>query len=296
MKKFLKIIESIGLCILFPFLYPRNRFTGNHYDNPRIRRFCSICNATSKKLLKIRIIREIDKSPDLKLRRIGKMFDEGHLVTVYKDEDPKFNYITISNTFLPSVTMKINSEDLLKYGSIWEAGFEGNDPRENSTELIVIVTNNSIVPDSGMSFKAWTIEPWLYNISKIFKFWNDWVLAFFHCIPKFHELGALDNGWRKKFGLKMCFEIEYNLIKYGGLLAPYRFRVDQIKEKYGKLEFYAHNIPEGMDFYGIIEKYRTLSEKTCNVCGKPATKRTIGYILPFCDNCFPKNRSYTEIK
>lgn len=33
MEKFLHTLESCYLCIRFPFLYPRNRFTGKHYNN-----------------------------------------------------------------------------------------------------------------------------------------------------------------------------------------------------------------------------------------------------------------------
>ena len=39
MSKLKKTIESTILCIRFPFLYPRNRFTGNHYNNWRIIEF-----------------------------------------------------------------------------------------------------------------------------------------------------------------------------------------------------------------------------------------------------------------
>ena len=34
-------IQSSILCIRFPFLYPRNRFTGLHYNNWRIKKYCS---------------------------------------------------------------------------------------------------------------------------------------------------------------------------------------------------------------------------------------------------------------
>ena len=36
-----KAIQSSILCIRFPFLYPRNRFTGLHYNNWRIKKYCS---------------------------------------------------------------------------------------------------------------------------------------------------------------------------------------------------------------------------------------------------------------
>ena len=43
-----KILNSIILCIRFPFLYPRNRFTGKHYNNWKIQK--QITDITSKYL------------------------------------------------------------------------------------------------------------------------------------------------------------------------------------------------------------------------------------------------------
>ena len=39
MKKILKFFNDLILCIRFPFLYPRNRFTGTHYNNWKIIEF-----------------------------------------------------------------------------------------------------------------------------------------------------------------------------------------------------------------------------------------------------------------
>ena len=36
-KRIVKIPYNIYLCLRFPFLYPRNRFTGRHYNNWWIR-------------------------------------------------------------------------------------------------------------------------------------------------------------------------------------------------------------------------------------------------------------------
>ena len=36
MNKFFKIIKSTYMCIKYPFLYPRNRWTGRHYNNWKI--------------------------------------------------------------------------------------------------------------------------------------------------------------------------------------------------------------------------------------------------------------------
>ena len=40
-KLIYKSIKNSILCIRFPFLYPRNRFTGLHYNNWRVRDCCS---------------------------------------------------------------------------------------------------------------------------------------------------------------------------------------------------------------------------------------------------------------
>lgn len=36
MKKYKTLYYNIKLCVKYPFLYPRNRFSGNHYDNHKL--------------------------------------------------------------------------------------------------------------------------------------------------------------------------------------------------------------------------------------------------------------------
>jgi hypothetical protein len=40
--------------------------------------------------------------------------------------------------------------------------------------------------------------------------------------------------------------------------------------------------------YQLLLQYEDISYHTCIDCGKPATKLSGGYILPFCDDCFAK--------
>lgn len=35
------------------------------------------------------------------------------------------------------------------------------------------------------------------------------------------------------------------------------------------------------------EENRALCERTCIVCGEPATRMTRGWICPYCDECCP---------
>lgn len=93
-------------------------------------------------------------------------------------------------------------------------------------------------------------------------------------------LDTMPKGWREAFGEQMCEEIREALIKENYL---YEYRVVQIKEKYGQLRWYDNGAPS--EVYDIIDKYTKISECTCICCGRPATKISIGWISPYCNNC-----------
>ena len=50
------------------------------------------------------------------------------------------------------------------------------------------------------------------------------------------------------------------------------------------------------EVYEIIKKYENLSRNTCISCGEPATKISDGWISPFCDKHFPKEREIYQEK
>lgn len=105
------------------------------------------------------------------------------------------------------------------------------------------------------------------------------------------ELDAMPTGWKKAFGEEMCEEIKEEL-EDKGILDEYR--ISQIKEKYGMLCWYDFGCTEKM-LHEIIPKYEKLSKRTCICCGKPATKITLGWISPYCDDCCPMNEYATSI-
>lgn len=94
-------------------------------------------------------------------------------------------------------------------------------------------------------------------------------------------LDDIPNGWRKAFGIQLAEDIKQELkqkhIK--------NYAVYQVKEKYGELRWY--------DNYSLncLEKYKKLSKHTCVVCGRPATKISMGWICPWCDKCSNKINS-----
>ena len=97
------------------------------------------------------------------------------------------------------------------------------------------------------------------------------------------ELDTMPEGWRAAFGEQLCEELREELIKANYLD---KYRITQIKDKYGGLRWYDNgNTKKG---YEIIHKYEELSYKICIDCGRPATKMSVGWINPYCDECAEK--------
>jgi hypothetical protein len=81
-----------------------------------------------------------------------------------------------------------------------------------------------------------------------------------------------DDGW---------FEVVDSCLKDIASLRVPGVKIDQIKEKYGTLRVYTnHTTTEMCD---IIAKYEDISEKTCEVCGKPGTLSTKGWRRVSCE-------------
>lgn len=94
----------------------------------------------------------------------------------------------------------------------------------------------------------------------------------------FTYLDNMPEGWEKAFGRQMCAEIKEAL---GNDIKNYM--IIQVKEKYGQLRWYTNWTTDRLE--EIIDKYTKLSEKTCVRCGQPATKISLGWICPWCDEC-----------
>lgn len=109
---------------------------------------------------------------------------------------------------------------------------------------------------------------------------------------EYTELDAMPDGWRTAFGEQMCEEIREELIRANYLD---KYRISQIKEKYGSLRWYDFGAT-GKILKEIIPKYQCLSEHTCIKCGKPATKISLGWISPWCDDCADEIKHYEQFE
>ena len=104
----------------------------------------------------------------------------------------------------------------------------------------------------------------------------------------------IPEGWRLAFGDQMIEELDQLLKKYS---LEDKYRIVQIKEKFGGLRWYDDGFSkEGYEEYrDWLCKYEDLSVKTCISCGKLAVGFTRSYILPLCRDCM-KDMPYDPIE
>ena len=108
---------------------------------------------------------------------------------------------------------------------------------------------------------------------------------------EYTELDSMPDGWRIAFGEQMCEELEQELEKIG---KQDKWRIMQLKEKYGFLHLYANWYTENIN--KIISKYEDISKKICINCGEPATQISMGWISPYCDKCTYDEERYMPIE
>ena len=291
MKRIKKIINNIILCIRFPFLYTRNRFSGLHYNNYTILKLIDkikeknqfACNITVNKTVndfndpdaekftistipfKDKFIRLSHKNNDIILHYGKKVF------YVFRYENiKKVEFIVIHKPIITLFqTPKINSRYVLNIQTI-----DGNAKKIPLKEQFIVI-----------KFSKFYIFA-----EKLLKWFHDNFLQVIFCVPTSTELDSMPKGWRKAFGIQMCKEIKKELKQHHYL---YKYRIMQIKEKFGTLRWYDNGSPNGC-VYEIIDKYEDISYHTCINCGSPATKISKGWISPYCDNCIG-DRKYTNI-
>lgn len=105
-----------------------------------------------------------------------------------------------------------------------------------------------------------------------------------------------DIGWLDEFD-KMCGEIVAALEEVG--YDPKRnFKFLQVKEKFGELRVYWTLVANDEDdpepqynptydkIHDIVRTHCEATGKLCCRCGAPATKKTKGWVLPYCEPCF----------
>ena len=212
------VIKSSYLCIRFPFLYPRNRFSDKHYNNYKLS----------------------EKYTDIFKK--WNNWSKEH-VNDYIDKFGKDSVI-LDNTI-------VKSDYIMKLAS-----------------------------------KKDRFLYWFYKNLETF-------YGVFHCIPTYTELDAMDNGWRKRFGIQFCKELKDSINKNPNKNYKKNFRILQIKEKWGEFQCYVSSYSPEVE--RVINKYGYLSQYVCVHCGEDAVKKTMGWICPYCEKCLPKEQYWLWI-
>lgn len=279
-RRIIKPIESTYLCIKYPFLYPRNRFTGRHYDNWKIhdyhaKNYTKCVKSVHVCLYNLKDYKKDSISLSLALDGYYYQIIDGVIKIFYKRR-------LIEDISIYDITEV--------YSSIVKIGFYSSG---KNTDFHIVFDDDTTLGGRHLLFINHVVDRWLYTKIKFFDFINDYILQVLHCIPTYTELDAMKSdcyGWYKRFGKQLLIDMKKQLKKDKML---YSFRITQIKEKWGSFRLYCNCASKEM--YDLIEKYSSMSEGICIDCGKDADIITDGYVCPYCLDCYNKNHSYMRI-
>lgn len=240
MKFFTKlknIIKSSYLCIRFPFFYPRNRFTGYHYNNWDLiklqrkyrEQYASIMSVHLCNKKYIDVMKNENTTFTKSINTDGYNFvvrltSNGIIVETYNDT--KHTSITCipKEKFMKSVMA--DESDVLHNGKIIDVYFEVSkrtkkyplytkEQEDKYSYTICVVVDYPATDDKpSIEYKTFTdiIKDNLAKYISSFYKYVERFIGFFHIIPTYTELNGMPKGWRKAFGIKMFSEIKHSLL------------------------------------------------------------------------------------
>ena len=277
-KKIGRVIYSTLLCIKYPFLYPRNRWTDKHYNCWKIIEYHRENYRKAYRLISLQITdKEVNSEEQTEYYKFLDTKKETYLRTDYSGDELVI-YLGKNKGTIEKIIKKIKLGSKI-YDSSWVSGKNVLVLKVNSVEELKEDYNG------GFNCLRLTINQILAFKIKILDWIEKYPLQIIHFPTYYTELDSMDKGWKDAFGMNFCKDLRKALIKTGGYKLLFRFRILQIKEKYGRLEVYC--IGYNDEINKVISKYSKLSEKTCIRCGKPATWISKGWISPYCDDCVP---------
>ena len=277
-KKIGRVIYSTLLCIKYPFLYPRNRWTDKHYNCWKIIEYHRENYRKAYHLISLQITdKRVNSEEQTEYYKFLDTKKETYLRTDYSGDELVI-YLGRNKGTIEKIIKKIKLGSKI-YDSSWVSGKNVLVLKVNSVEELKEIYKGDF------NCIRLTINQILAFKIKILDWIEKYPLQIIHFPTYYTELDSMDKGWREAFGMNFCKDLKKALIRTGGYKLLFRFRILQIKEKYGRLEVYC--IGYNDEINKVISKYSKLSEKTCIRCGKPATWISKGWISPYCDDCVP---------
>lgn len=283
LQKIKKIINASILCLKYPFLYPRNRWDNKHH-----------ARILSKQRYKLyeKSIEEIYLTA--KLSKGNEQLCESASLS-------GFNFLLDKENQKIIISSKYESKEIDLYYLLWNSkskfkilGMEIDQRRHPHVCIIVKTSDETDKTNYGFCYndQKFIINTFKYKLYKLTCWIDEKILDKIFFLPDCTELDAMEPGWRKAFGLDICKEIKSELKKHKGALKKYR--IMQIKEKFGKLCWYDNGSPEKI-WKEIIPKYEKLSRQICIHCGNPAEYISKGWISPYCSNCIENKEDCVKI-
>ena len=267
MMKWKSVFKNTWLCLKYPFLYPRNRFSGKHYTNWKLIEKIKSHASKATFFCSIKVSKDEPEGP-LRFYR----YLDGENETIYIRVNHPGTTLTFVKGKLGSKSEKVVYEFDLGV-EIVSAGWEDKNLR---------VTINKDAPEDHKKtwFVSFVINSKENMIVNFLSWIHDYPLQILHCLPSHTELDAMEKGWRKRFGEDFCRDLKKAIVSTCGYKALWSPWIMQIKEKWGALEVYLVGYNE--EIYEVVSKYHNLSKKVCIVCGKDAEWISRGWISPYC--------------
>ncbi len=291
--RFFHTLDSIYMCLRFPFLYPRNRWTGRHYNNWKLSNYCKKIREKNRAFLNIVVPEDQSSIPQFAIPALPSPVS---LPEDIRDEEFKsYDWCVRLNGGAENQYYLSSTDGNAAYRPVWHLGslkvyhatfgwitlpyFEAKDTSDGN-----IFKRDCIFYHEDEHEYAWHYtyvhNRWKERWCKIVDWFNYNFLGFIFGIPTHSEIDAMDEGWMRAFGMDLLKELKTQLKKDKYL---YKYRITQIKEKYGMLCIYDGGATK--EVHDLLSKYESLSEHTCIYCGRPAKYITTGYVLPYCENC-----------
>lgn len=297
-------INNLMLCIRFPFLYPKNAFDNNHFQWYWLLTQISKLEIASFVPVNIRVVTPGDSAynkidPNIKYINYAnqkyKLTYRGRFLldisTINKDGSFT-NYTTIDIRDYINGRVPEDKELYAGFEASFLTNYYFNDLKTYNLNIIFPegVNVNYTAPNKcELIFCRWK-----YLLALLLQWFHNTVLQWIMFIPGYTHLDSLPKGWRKIIGIQLCKELKAQIINEFGWKHLFKYKVLQVKEKYGSLRWYDSNTSSAI--LDIIDKYEDLSYNTCCNCGKPATKLSKGWICPYCDDCVQLNKQYIDLK
>ena len=289
-------IKNTLTCIKYPFLYPRNVYDDKYHANILGKQVSKAYReAFQMYIVNIKLERGETKSYPkfLDINEFGINVSLSSLILSQENEQYHLDIINKydSNVIWVNGTFSIGYEKFEILGLSKSETFLKNPiinihiklKDENDTTNYGFTSYSNYLKKKKIAYYKYKFLNWF----------DEKILDRLFPYPAYTEWDSLKQypGWYSKFGQELLDEI-YRQLKKEGLL--YKFRIYDIKEKFGVLEIYTNRLSN--DVCNIISKYRNLSWDTCIHCGKPSEVYTTSWISPYCNDCIDKLKRKPNVK